>query len=246
MKVNKNMKKGLLISLGIFVFSILFLLAYIYLPKLNGEIIKEIIISSGKLGPIILIIGTIAEVIFAPIPGQIFGFLGGYVYGILEGNLYSMIGLIIGSLIIFSFARFLGRPFIEKIIGHKKVEKFDNMISTKGEVALFLLYLLPAFPDDIISYIAGLSNIKIRRLIVIAILGRLPTFLVLNMAGAGLNLESYSFWILIGGIIIVSLVGLKYRDKIEISLGKLIERIKTRNKIGKSRKESVPVEVDGE
>ena len=237
MKYKKTIFFGSVIIFCLFILSLI----YLYIPNLNGEVIKEIIIDSGKFGPIILIVGTIAEVIFAPIPGQIFGFLGGYVYGILKGTLYSMIGLVIGSLIIFAFARFLGRPFIEKIIGHNKIEKFDNMISNKGEIALFLLYLLPAFPDDIISYIAGLSNIKIRRLIVIAILGRFPTFLILNMAGAGLNLESYWFWTLLAGIIFISFVGIKYREQIEIYLGNLIERVKIKRK-----EEKVAIEVDVE
>ena len=51
---------------------------------------------------------------------------------------------------------------------------------------LFLLYLLPATPDDAICFIAGLSRIRFRVFMVVVILGRLPGFIILSMLGDGI------------------------------------------------------------
>ena len=49
---------------------------------------------------------------------------------------------------------------------------------------------MPAFPDDIISFIAGLTAIRIRDLILISLLGRLPGYIVLNFTGNGITYEN--------------------------------------------------------
>jgi len=66
-----------------------------------------------------------------------------------------LVGLIIGSFITFYLARKLGRPFVEKIVDKKTLNKFDKKIRKKGLFILFLIYILPGLPDDIIGYIAG-------------------------------------------------------------------------------------------
>ena len=49
------------------------------------------------------------------------------------------------------------------------------------------MFLLPGFPDDIICYVAGLSNLPIRTLVMVSLAGRLPGYLATSFLGAGIG-----------------------------------------------------------
>lgn len=156
----------------------------------NKEQAKDLIESAGIFGPLVFILIQIAQVVVAPLPGQVSGLVGGYLFGVTLGTAYSLIGASIGFLIIFALARKLGRPFVERFFSKELISKFDYITESKGTLALFLIFLLPAFPDDLICYLAGLSKIPIWKLLLISIAGRLPGYLVLSMTGSGLSYEN--------------------------------------------------------
>lgn len=156
-------------------------------------ILKNFILKFGFYSFLIFILLVILQVMLAPVPGQIIGVAGGYVFGAFFGTIYSMIGLVIGSFIVFSLSRKFGRPFVELIIKKETLKKFDFFSHKNASFILFLLYLLPAIPDDALCYIAGLTKIRIRTLLIISAIGRFPGFLVLNIVGSGLSSQNYVF-----------------------------------------------------
>ena len=79
-------------------------------------------------------------------------------------------------------------------------------------MALFLVLLLPLMPDDLISFIAGLTKIKTLKFVIITITGRLPGFFFLNLVGAGLLQGQKTFVLLMAFIIILSMILFFYRD----------------------------------
>lgn len=193
----------------------------------NAEDIREFIRGFGILAPVIFIVIVILQVLLAPIPGQVAGLAGGYTFGIILGTVYSMIGLILGSFIAFSLSRKFGRPFVEKVINKKTLNKYDKIISKKGLPVLFLIYLLPALPDDAICYIAGLTKIKIRALVIISAIGRFPGFLVLSVVGTGLASKNTLFSVILFIImIIVSIIIYLNRNKLENRMIKIIKKLK--------------------
>jgi uncharacterized membrane protein YdjX (TVP38/TMEM64 family) len=142
-----------------------------------------------------------------------------------------MIGTVLGSAIAFVLARKLGRPFVEKVIDRNTLKKFDYMSEEKGTFALFLIYLLPALPDDAISFMAGLTKIPIRKLIIIAFIGRLPGFLILNMVGSGVaNSESKFPVVLFSILMAVSFFVYIYRKKLEIISSKAVKNFRQKNR----------------
>jgi uncharacterized membrane protein YdjX (TVP38/TMEM64 family) len=193
----------------------------------NAEDIREFIRGFGILAPVIFIVIVILQVLLAPIPGQVAGLAGGYTFGIILGTVYSMIGLILGSFIAFSLSRKFGRPFVEKVINKKTLNKYDKIISKKGLPVLFLIYLLPTLPDDAICYIAGLTKIKIRALVIISAIGRFPGFLVLSVVGTGLASKNTLFSVILFMIMmIVSIIIYLNRNKLENRMIKIIKKLK--------------------
>jgi uncharacterized membrane protein YdjX (TVP38/TMEM64 family) len=194
--------------------------------------IKESVNNVGAWAPLIFIALVALQVLLAPIPGQAAGFAGGYVFGVFFGILYSMIGLIIGSFLAFLLARKLGRHFVERVVKKETLEKFDNLVMKRGVFTLFLIYLLPFFPDDAICYIAGLTKIKIRTLVIISTLGRLPGFVILSLIGAGFSSGNSIFSvILLGAVLIFSIVVYLNKSFLERIMLRIVRKIKSKKEI---------------
>ena len=194
----------------------------------TGEI-KEFIMSFGVLSPVIFILLNVLQVIIAPIPGQITGFLGGALFGVWLGTLYSTIGTVLGTFIVVVLARKFGEPLVKKWINKKIYKKFSNFSEEKGAFSLFLVYLLPFLPDDLISMMAGLSKIKIKYIVLVAFLGRLPGMFLLSLAGAGIVSSDPKISLILAGIIILfCAIVYIYRDRLEKKAEKLFHNIKNR------------------
>jgi len=182
----------------------------------NPDKLRETVEQAGAWGPLLFILLQLAQVIIAPIPGQISGFVGGLAFGTVWGTVYSMIGAAIGFTLIFIFARKLGRPFVERFVDKKLLEKFDYLTEANGAFIFFLIFLLPAFPDDIICYLAGLSKIRISTLVIISLLGRLPGYFVLSLSGAGVADSNIQLTLgLVTVLMIVFAVGVWQRKRLE-------------------------------
>ncbi|HMA69823.1 MAG TPA: TVP38/TMEM64 family protein [Candidatus Mcinerneyibacterium sp.] len=180
----------------------------------NLEEFKEYI-TSFKYDESVFVFAVILQVILSLLPGQIVGLAGGFIYGPIRGVIYSMLGLLIGSIIAFLLSKIFGRKLLLKLISEKKINKYDNFMEKNGRISLFLFFLFPALPDDLICFIAGLSKINIFEFMVITFLGRLPGFLVLSFIGA--NLLSYSFKTIFSiGLILITITVIYYKFKKEI------------------------------
>lgn len=170
----------------------------------DPETARETIGGLGFWAPFAFMLMQVAQVIIAPLPGQVSGLIGGFLFGPWLGLLYTVIGSFVGFWIVFVLARKLGRPFVERFVKTETLERFDGLLTRRGPFVLFLIYLLPAFPDDVISFIAGLTRIPIRTLLLVSVAGRLPGYLVLSLAGDGLTGENMNP-IVVGGAVVLAL-----------------------------------------
>lgn len=153
----------------------------------NRDQLVDMMERLGLWAPLVYIVLQVVQIVVAPIPGQIVGGVGGFLFG-YWGILWTTIGSIFGFWLVFMIARKFGRPLLEKIFKKSAIDKFDFIINAKGAaLIIFAIFLLPGFPDDIVCYIAGLTKLSMKKLMVIAILGRFPTIVVTNFIGAGLG-----------------------------------------------------------
>lgn len=177
-----------IVSLALVATSVAFLVIF-WQPLIDifssQDKVKEMIDNAGFWGPFLFMALQILQVVFAPIPGQVVGFAGGYAFGGWLGGVYSMIGTAIGFTLVFLLARRLGRPFVERFVSKKILDKFDYLTKDRGVFIFFLIFLMPAFPDDIVCYLAGLSKIPLRTLIAISLIGRAPSVFLVTLSGAG-------------------------------------------------------------
>lgn len=179
------------------------------------EALRELFLSFGILSSIAFILFTIIQVIIPPIPGQIAGLAGGYVFGIALGTFYSVIGLLIGTYIIIATSRKYGRPFIEKIVKKERLDNFNKKFKKGGLLTLFFLFLIPIFPDDIISYLVGLTKLKMKNLLIVATVARIPKYLAFNIIGSGLYVKNLKLVVSLSvALVVISIVLYIYKDKL--------------------------------
>ncbi len=184
---------------------------------------KQLLASYGYASALVFILFQIFQVIITLIPGEVVQIAGGYVYGTVLGTLYSVIGIFIGSIIVFYFSRLIGYPLVKLFVSHKSLEKFNFLInSEKSEVVMFFLFLLPALPKDILVYIAGLMPIKPLKFFLIFGIARFPALLGSSFIGANLYEKDYFFVVIVSLITIVLFVGgLLAKNKILKKLNKV-------------------------
>ncbi len=149
--------------------------------------LKAAVESVGPWGPLAFMAIQFLQVVIAPIPGQATGVIAGALFGPWLGALYSLTGAVLGCLVVFVLSRRLGRPFVERFVEAKHLKKFDRLTTASGPMVFFLIFLLPGFPDDFICFLAGLSAIPIRTLVIVSILGRAPGYMISGFLGAGIG-----------------------------------------------------------
>lgn len=173
----------------------------------------------ASLGPLSFVgfIGLQAlQVVAAPIPGEVTGVMGGFLYGPLLGLFLSTIGLTLGSWINFALSKTFGRPFVDRFVSKKTMDKYDYLLHHKGAFLVFVLFLIPGFPKDILCYILGLGHLTTREFLIISTVGRFGGTVLLTLGGTYLrHHQYYRFSFLLGVAVIVIFLSMVYRDKME-------------------------------
>lgn len=190
------------------------------LTELNG--MRSTIRSYGLLAPVVFIGLQILQVLIAPLPGEASGILGGYLFGAWAGFLYSTVGLTIGSGIAFAIGHFFRNLVLSRLSGRRFYRRFNHLICKSDFVVPFILFLLPGFPKDILSYFMGLSVMSARVFIFITMVARMPGTLMLSMQGAQIYEQRYiGFLLLLAISIAVSVPSYYFRKQILAMLERL-------------------------
>ena len=159
----------------------------------NQQAIRDYVISFGLWAPFIFILIQIIQVVLTPISHYAVGMAGGYIFGTWYGFLYNYLGRVVGHSIAFYLSRTIFRPVVVKILKPETLSKYDKFWHKGGSFLLFLIYYLPFFPDDEISYVAGASKMKFTPFIVANILGQIGGAMALAYLGSGIQLRSFTF-----------------------------------------------------
>src|SRR5204863_8457283 len=188
-----------------------------YLVRLyqDKHFLKETVRAWGVGAPLVFIAILALQVIISPIPGEITGPVGGALFGTLWGVIYSTIGLTFGTLVCFALGRLWGEPLIRPWLSEHHWEKMNFVIEAEGAIICFILYLIPGFPKDIISYLFGISPMPFWVFAVVSTAGRLPGTVLSSYFGAHAAEQQYIYAIAFMAIVIaLCLPYYYYRDRI--------------------------------
>jgi uncharacterized membrane protein YdjX (TVP38/TMEM64 family) len=172
----------------------------------NREHLRRYINSWGGRAPLAFIGLQALQVVIAPIPGEVTGIVGGFLFGTFRNVVYSTIGLTAGSAVAFLTARLIGQPFVNLVISRRTFEKFEHFTQEKGAVTILIMFMIPGFPKDILSYILGLSPMRFVTFCIVCGLGRIPGTLLLSLSGSALYGENWWMLIVVSAICLALVV----------------------------------------
>ena len=151
---------------------------------------------------------TVLQVFVAIIPGEPVEIGAGYAFGFWEGTLLCVIGMTIGSALVFAFVRRFGIKAVEVFIPREKILSSKLLRNRKRVYAFFIAaFVLPGTPKDVLTYCVGLTDIPIGRWLVISAVCRLPSLVSSTMGGAALGTEKYLLAMIVFGVTICLSVG---------------------------------------
>lgn len=184
------------------------------------EDLKQLILGFGGWGILTYIIINLLQCIVIPLPTTLTVLVGTVIYGPAIAFFYATIGVVLGSSIAFLIGRYCSKPVIYWVFGKDKVEKYENLLNKRAELILFLTLTLPFFPDDLICMMAGVSNIKYIKFLLISIIARGVGLATISFFGSGKIIPFSGWGIAVWAVIAITvisllIVGFKKRDKIK-------------------------------
>lgn len=173
-----------------FILLVLAVFAYFYWPSLkqftSPSYIREYLFGLGIWGYLMFAFLLFLSVPL-PIPSMPVAVLGGYLYGAFWGTILGLIAMILGSIVSFYLVRIYGLPLLEKLVDKHHIVHFSRVLQKRGNVGILISYAIPIFPEDALSLILGLTNIKFLTFLVLVIFGNIPRFILLNSLGDDLS-----------------------------------------------------------
>lgn len=181
-----------------------------WLTAFSRDAFRDYIRSFGALGWLVLLGLQILQVFIALIPGEIVESAAGYAFGPVMGTLICYVGIAIASMLIFSLTRRYGVRLVEVFVSRERINELRFLnTARKRNALLFLLYFIPGTPKDLLTYFAGLTDIKFRDFLIISLVARIPSILSSTFGGHMLGNENYWGAVLLYGITgLISLLGM--------------------------------------
>jgi uncharacterized membrane protein YdjX (TVP38/TMEM64 family) len=191
----------------------------------DRERVLGLVSASGWAGPLILIALHVAQVLFAPIPGDAFSILGGYLFGTINGFLLSTLGMTLGSVLNFYFGRLVGNRVVRRIASTRTYAKYSRLAQGKRIFLIFLLFLVPGSPKDILCILLGLTTIPIRTFILLSAAARMPTTIAFSMQGAAIFSRDYTLFTIVSiGCVLFAALAFISRDTVDRWMGSPLEK----------------------
>ena len=217
----RGQKIAAIASIAVF-FIVLVLLAVF----VGGPIVKTLgdpatfrtwVEARGIWGRVLFVGLIVLQIVIAFIPGEPFELAAGYAFGTLWGTLLVWVGAIVGSTIVFLFVRKIGVKAVEVFFPREKIDSMKYLRDEKKLNAVaFIIFLIPGTPKDLLTYLAGLTKIRLLPWIVLTSIARIPSIVTSTVSGNALGIEQYGLAIIIyAATAIVSGIGLLLYQRIQ-------------------------------
>lgn len=170
-----------------------------------------------------------AQVCFLPIPGTVTTLLGLLLFNPIDAICYSLIGMILGAIVMFFFGKYAGRKAVDWALGKDDVQKYLDMVNGKDNAILTAMFLLPIFPDDLLCAVAGITGMNTWYFIIVLSVSRILSTVISVLFFTGNFIPLYGWWLVLWGVIIASIVAIavvffKNIDAVENKITAIVDK----------------------
>ena len=166
--------------------------------------------SHGILGRLAFVGMMMFQVFIAIIPGEPLEIGAGYAFGAVEGTLLCLLATTLSSVVIFLIVKRYGMKFVTLFVSEEKLHSLKFLRDTRRlELLTFLLFFIPGTPKDVLTYVVGLTPMKLRVWVLITAVARIPSIVTSTVTGDALGLKDYQFALIAFGVTLaLSLAGI--------------------------------------
>ncbi len=180
----------------------------------SAESFEAFIEGYGWWGRFVAIGIQFLQVFIALIPGEFVEVGLGLAFGAVEGTVICLAGVALASATVFALVKKWGIKVAELFVDINKINSLKFINSEKKlNYLVFILFLIPGTPKDLLTYVVPLTRMKMSEFLVISMIARIPSVVSStiggNLFGDGKYLQGILLLVITG---VISLVGLKIYD----------------------------------
>lgn len=208
-----------LLSILVFIGLFIFLFFAVGRPLIqfaeNPEQFRAWLDSFGVWGRVIFLGMTLLQILIGIIPGEPLEIGAGYAFGVWEGFLLCELGILIGSALIWCFSRYLGIKAVEAFYPREKLNELKFLKDTqKLNITAFILFFIPGTPKDMLTYVLGLTPMKLSTCLFITVVARIPSVITSVIGGSALGEQNYWLAVIVFAVTgLISLCGILYYNR---------------------------------
>jgi len=201
---------GLLIAVEIL--AVLFLVALSLGWDLGISVgdIEDRILSWGSWG----IAGSIGLLVlhsFVPFPAEFLALANGILYGPVWGIAITWTGAMLGAFAAFGLARWLGRPFVARMVARRHWQVLDDWAARQGAGMVLIARFIPVIAFNLVNYAAGLTRISWWTFTWTTGIGILPVTVLMVIMGDNIDSMAWEWWLLVLAAALVLWFAVRHR-----------------------------------
>ncbi|UOY92354.1 VTT domain-containing protein [Ectobacillus sp. JY-23] len=116
-----------------------------------------------------------AQPLILPLPEAVTVVAGSTVLGSFTAFFLGFLGSVAGIVTMFFISRIGGMKLVKRLVNEKQLQQYHQFLEKNEVLILIVLFVIPILPDEVICAGAGISGVKVRRFLLIAILSKAIT-----------------------------------------------------------------------
>ena len=222
--MNDKTKKWVKISLIVLLVGIAVFLCVRYavpfcrlLATENGmELICQRVEQYGIFAPLVFILLMMLQIVVAFIPGGPLEVVAGMLFGGIKGLICTAIGVLLGTLLVYTLVKKFGRPIVDFFVSEKDMKHFQFLEDEdRLEFWVFVLFLIPGIPKDLLTYVVPLTKLDGKKFLLISLLARFPSLTASVLVGDSLSDGKYHICVAICVVVAIAVfIGFQVKNHI--------------------------------
>ena len=157
------------------------------------------------------------QIFIAFIPGEPIELAAGYMFGSVWGTIICLIGSFLGTIVVYYLVKTFGSKVINLMFKKEQIKKVEGLFEKKKNLMwIFILFLIPGTPKDVMTYLVSLTNIKLYRWLIVTTIGRIPSIITSTFITGSIREQNYLMAIIVGVITVFLVVfGFFYYKKLK-------------------------------
>ncbi len=145
---------------------------------------------------------------FVPFPAEVLALCAGAVFGTFLGAVLIWIGAMIGALVAFYLARWLGQAIVLNWLSDRQARVLQDWTHERGTMALLVCRFIPVIAFNLINYAAGFTRVRVWTFVWTTAVGILPVTVLCAYLGAQMKTLDWPSLMAVSAVCIVIVLGL--------------------------------------